>query len=77
LKHGEPDVGDDFVPHITVVGGKPGGLSSDDQVKLVRQLLGEDWCRDWAFEADRIGLLSEDRFNGCWAVDEYYPLRGT
>jgi 2'-5' RNA ligase len=75
LRHGEPQIGDDFVPHITVVGGKPGGLSPH-QVQQVRRLLGEDWCRDWVFEVDRIGLLSEARLNGCWSVERYYPLRG-
>jgi 2'-5' RNA ligase len=75
LEHGEPAVGDDFIPHITIVGGKPGGLSPH-QVEPVRRLLGEDWCRDWTFDIDGLGLLSEARLNGCWGVDRYYPLRG-
>jgi hypothetical protein len=75
LEHGEPAVGDDFIPHITIVGGKPGGLSPH-QVEPVRRLLGEDWCRDWTFDIDRLGLLSEARLNGCWSVARYHPLRG-
>jgi len=75
LKHGEPQTGVKFIPHITVVGGKPGGISSPNQLERVRELLGEDWYDDWTFDVDKIGLLYETRFNGCWEMHEHFPLQ--
>ena len=77
LEHGEPSVGERFLPHMTVVGGEPGGLTTPQQIELVRKLLNGDWYRGWTWGIDKIGLMWEIRRNGCWEVFQDFPFRHT
>jgi 2'-5' RNA ligase len=71
-KYGEPYVGDAFCPHITIVGGAPGGLSNKDQIEKVRKLLVGEWYENKRFVLDRLVLAYESKFGGCWEIADSF-----
>jgi hypothetical protein len=62
----DPSVGPNYWPHMTVVGGPPGGATDQHILSAVMKLVGEDFGSNWEFSVRGLDIWAEVSLGGPW-----------
>jgi 2'-5' RNA ligase len=62
----DPSVGPNYWPHMTVVGGPPGGITDQQMLPTVMRVVGEDFGSSWEFSVGALDIWAELSLGGPW-----------